>query len=299
MTFSIVAADPAAGDWGVAVASKFPAVGAVVPWARAGVGAVATQAWANTDYGPEVLALLSSDAPAADALAEVTGRDPGAAQRQAGVVDRAGRAATFTGPGCTTWAGGVTGDGFACQGNILTGPEVVEEMAGAYAETSGDLVDRLLAALEAGERAGGDRRGKQSAALLVVREGGGYEGRNDRYVDLRVDDHEEPVRELRRVFTVFDREFLIRVDPLLPVTAELVADLQRRLAALGRYAGPIGGPLDDATRAALAGFAGDVNLESKVRQDDQVYESLVREIRDLTPEVLPEGPTGPGRPDQR
>ena len=193
MTFSIVAADTAAGDLGIAVASKFPAVGAVVPWARAGAGAVATQASANTSYGPEGISFMASGMGARDALDALLEADDGSEHRQAGFVDANGGAATFTGSECMPWAGGITGEGFACQGNILTGEDVVRELARAFIHAEG-LSDRLLAALVAGDAAGGDRRGRQSAALLVVRDGGGYEGRNDRYVDLRVDDHVDPSR---------------------------------------------------------------------------------------------------------
>ena len=284
-TFSIVAASPSAGDWGVAVASKFPAVGSVVPWARAGVGAVATQAWANVAFGPEALALLAAGSAAEDVLGAIVAGDDGREHRQVGMVDAAGRAATFTGSRCMAWAGGLTGDGFACQGNILAGPQVVEAMAEAFTDATGDLVDRLLGALKAGDEAGGDRRGKQSGALLVVREGGGYEGRNDRYIDLRVDDHTEPVHELRRVFAVFDREYLVRDDPLLPRSAALVEEIQRRLRALGHYDGAINGLLDEATRAALGTFAAQNNLEGRLRTDDLLSEALIRELRDVTPEV--------------
>ena len=200
MTFSIVGADLEKGDWGVAVASKFPAVGAVVPWARAGVGAVATQSWANTTYGPEGLALMGSGVTAQDALDQLVDADEQKQERQAGFVDARGRAATFTGTGCSDWAGGVTGTTFAAQGNILAGAAVVDQMAAAFTSADGDLCDRLLAALVAGDQAGGDRRGRQSAALLVVREGGGYEGGNDRYIDLRVDDHPDAVVEMVRLF---------------------------------------------------------------------------------------------------
>jgi len=171
MTFSIVACDPANGDLGIAVASKFPAVGAVVPWARAGVGAVATQSWANTDFGPEGLQLMGSGLPAASALDAVLEPDEDREERQVGFVDASGEAASFTGANCMNWAGGVTGDGFAAQGNILAGERVVDELARVFGSTDGDLCDRLLAALLAGDAAGGDRRGKQSAALLVVRAG--------------------------------------------------------------------------------------------------------------------------------
>ena len=200
MTFSIVAFDPANGDLGVAVASKFPCVGAVVPWAKAGVGAVATQAWANTDFGPDGLRLMAGGMPAGPALDAVLEGDDGRDERQVGFVDAAGGAATFTGSGCAEWAGGVSGEHFAAQGNILAGAGVVDAMARAFGSADGELCDRLLTALMAGDAAGGDRRGRQSSALLVVRDRGGYEGRNDRYIDLRVDDHPDAPAELGRLF---------------------------------------------------------------------------------------------------
>ena len=285
MTFSIVAADLEKGDWGVAVASKFPAVGAVVPWARAGIGAVATQSWANTTYGPEGLALMEAGASAHQALESLVDADELKADRQAGFVDAQGQAATFTGETCSDWAGGVTGEGFAAQGNILAGAVVIDQMALVFATTQGDLCDRLLAALIAGDQAGGDRRGRQSAALLVVRKGGGYEGGNDRYIDLRVDDHPDAVTEMVRLFAVWDDTMLVRNDPLLAASAELVADVQRRLSALGRFHGEPSGVLDQATRDGLEDFAGTYNLEGRLREDDQLSQLLVREIRDLTPEL--------------
>jgi uncharacterized Ntn-hydrolase superfamily protein len=285
VTFSIVAADPAAGDWGVAVASKFPAVGAVVPYARAGVGAVATQAWGNTSFGPDGLDLMASGVSARDALGRVLSADDGREDRQAGFVDALGRAETFTGSRCMDWAGGISGEGFAAQGNILVGDRVVADMAAAFTSTEGDLCDRLLAALVAGDRSGGDRRGKQSAALLVVRAGGGYEGRNDRYIDCRVDDHPEATAELVRLFGVWDDTMLVRNDPLLPATPDLVRELQRRLRALGAYEGEETGTLDAATLEALAEWAGAGNLEGRLRDDDQISQQLVREIRDVTPEL--------------
>jgi len=287
MTFSIVAADPEAGDWGVAVASRFPCVGAVVPWARAGVGAVATQSWANTAFGPDGLALMHEGVPAEETLRRLVEADEGREDRQVGLVDAAGRAATFTGSTCMDWAGGATGRGFAAQGNILVGEEVVGALSRTFAEADGDLCDRLLAALLAGDAAGGDRRGRQSAALLVVREGGGYEGRNDRYIDLRVDDHPDAPAELARLFDVWDTTMLIRNDPLLAATSELIADLQRRLAALGKQPGDASGVFDDRTRAALAEWAGEHNLEGRLRDDDQISNLLIAEIRDVTPELSP------------
>ena len=285
MTFSIAAADPSGGDWGVAVASKFPAVGVVVPWARADVGAVATQSYANTSFGWRGLDLMAEGASAEQALEALLGDDDDREQRQVGLVDGRARAATFTGSGCMPWAGGRTGDDYACQGNILVGPEVVDAMADAFEGAEGDLVDRLLSALLAGDAAGGDRRGRQSAALVVARAEGGYGGYTDRYVDLRVDDHPDATRELARLFEVWDRDMLIRNDPLLPADAALVSDLQRRLAALGRFDGGPTGRYDEETRQAIADFAGEQNLEGKLRDDEQIYESIVREIRDVTPEI--------------
>ena len=285
MTFSIVAADTETGDWGIAVASKFPCVGAVVPWARAGVGAVATQSWANTSFGPDGLGLMGDGIDAQKALDRLLEADDGREDRQVGFVDGSGGAATFTGSKCMDWAGGMTGDGFAAQGNILAGEAVVSELARAYIQTEGDLCDRLLAALVAADAAGGDKRGRQSAALLVVRVGGGYEGRNDRYIDLRVDDHIDPINELLRIFQVWDDSMLVRNDPLLASDPELVADLQRRLRALGRYDGEASGSYDDPTREALDGWAGEYNLEGRIRDDDLISQLLVREIRDVTPEI--------------
>lgn len=285
MTFSIVAADVGSGDLGIAVASKFPSVGAVVPWARAGAGAVATQSWANTAFGTQGLDLMGSGLSARTTLDRLLAADEGREKRQVGLVDARGRAATFTGTECMTWAGGVTGEGFACQGNILVGEEVITAMAEAFAKAGGDLVDRLLSALIAGDAAGGDRRGRQSAALLVVRQAGGYEGGNDRYVDVRVDDHPAAVSELARVFDVYERELLVRNDPLLPADAELVSEIQRRLAGRGDYAGSVTGVMDGATRAALASFAGEFNLEGRLRDDDHLSETLLRELRDLTSEI--------------
>ena len=282
MTFSIAGCDLEAGDWGVAVASKFPAAGAVVPWARAEVGAVATQSWANTSFGPGGLELMGGGLGAEETLERLLEDDDGREQRQVGLVDAAGRPATFSGSGCMDWYGGRTGPGYACQGNILAGSGVVEAMAEAFEGTAGDLLDRLLAALLAGDRAGGDRRGRQSAALLVVRERGGYGGWNDRYADLRVDDHPDAPAELARVVETYDRELLVRSDALLEADPELVADLQRGLAALGRYAGEPTGAYDHATREAIAAFAGEYNLEERLRDDELLSEALVREIRDLT-----------------
>jgi uncharacterized Ntn-hydrolase superfamily protein len=200
-TFSIVTHDPDRKEWGVAVASRYLAVGAVVPWAKAGVGAVATQAAANITYGPKGLELLDRGKTAEETIQALTEQDKGKAFRQLGVVDAQGTPATYTGERCLAWAGGRTGKHYACQGNILTGEDVVKAMSEAFEEAKGPLAWKMMAALEAGEKAGGDKRGKQSAAILVVREGSGPNGLGDRYLDFRVDDHETPVQELARILT--------------------------------------------------------------------------------------------------
>jgi uncharacterized Ntn-hydrolase superfamily protein len=206
-TFSIAAFDPETKELGVAVQSKFIAVGAVVPWARAGVGAVATQAFANTTFGPRGLELLEKGVPPDEALVRLLEADRGRERRQVGLVNARGESATFTGSQCNAWAGGIAGENYCVQGNILAGEEVVKAMEKGFRQAGGDLGDRLIAALQAGQDAGGDARGKQSAALLVVREGWGYAGLNDRYRDVRVDDHVEPIVELKRVYELHRRIF--------------------------------------------------------------------------------------------
>ena len=255
MTFSIVARDPANGDLGVAVASRFLAVGSVVPWARAAAGAIATQALANVTYGPDGLAALDGGADAATALARLVEADDGRSERQLGIVDAHGGAASHTGTGCLAWAGGRVTDGVAVQGNILVGPEVVDAMLSAFGAASGPLPDRLLTALLAGDRAGGDARGRQSAALLVVRAGGGYGGTTDRWIDLRVDDHADPVPELRRLFDVW-RLLSERPEPgdLVPIDASLAAELRERLTEAG-WAPGRDDPFAATIRGALAGVS--------------------------------------------
>ena len=207
-TFSIVARDPATGELGVAVASRFFAVGSVVPWAQAGVGAVATQAYANTTFGPRGLDLMREGLTPDSALARLVGSDDNPGRRQAGMVDFSGKSATYTGAGCNAWAGGRSGPNYAVQGNILAGEAVVVAMEKAFRQTKGTLADRLYAALLAGEAEGGDSRGKQSAALLVVRKGAGYGGYTDRAIDIRVDDHLEPFVELGRLLAMAQVNYL-------------------------------------------------------------------------------------------
>lgn len=281
-TFSIVGYDPEKGDLGVAVASKFVAVGAIVPWAKANVGAIATQAWANVSYGPRGLELLAKGLTAEEVLEKLLENDEMREHRQVGIVDKFGNAAAFTGKECFPWAGHIVGEHFTAQGNILAGEEVVEKMAKAFETTKGELVDKLLAALKAGDDAGGDRRGKQSAAIIVVREKGGYGGYTDRYVDLRVDDHKEPVRELIRIFKIWDLTLLSREDPSDVVKIEDVAEkLQVALRKLGFYKGEITGKADEATLKALEDFIMINNFENKMRDDGYIWGSIYRYILEL------------------
>jgi uncharacterized Ntn-hydrolase superfamily protein len=263
MTFSIVGRSADGVAHGVAVASKFLAVGAAVPAAQAQVGALATQSYANLAYRPQGLALLGTGVAAAEVVAGLTAADPGRAQRQLGVVGAAGDGATFTGDECHGWAGGVAGDGYAIQGNILVGPQVVDEMRAAWLSTEDSrLARRLLAALGAGDAAGGDRRGRQSAALLVVAKGRGYGGTSDVVVDLRVDDHPDPVGELARLLDLHTLYF-DRPDPdTLVDLAEALADEVCGLLAAAGY------PARDGSAAALdtalAAWAGVANLEERL-----------------------------------
>ena len=272
MTFSIVARDPDTDDLGVAVASKFLAVGSVVPWARAGVGAVATQALANVRYGPDGLVALASGVLAQPVLDALIGADPGAAQRQLGIVDALGGAATYTGAGCLPWAGGRTGPGYAVQGNILAGPHVVEAIVEAFVAAGGPLPDRLLAALLAGDRAGGDRRGRQSAALLVVRANGGYGEGDDRWIDLRVDDHPDPVPELLRIRGVW-RVLMERPEPgdLLAIDAAIATEIRRRLTLLGWA--PDAAGADEAFRARMRAELAGVSRIGVARPPSDAWDS--------------------------
>jgi uncharacterized Ntn-hydrolase superfamily protein len=278
MTFSIVAWDPNAKpspEWGVAVASKFLAVGAVVPWLSADVGALATQALANLAYGPDGLALLADGNDALTTVERLTSADEDRDDRQLGVVDRNGVAASYTGSRCFDWAGGKVGDGYCCQGNILVGPEVVDAMQAAFEATKGDLGTRLLAALAAGDEAGGDRRGRQSAAINVVREGGGYGGGIDVVVDLRVDDHPDPVPELHRLYRMQGLYFphpdsLEFIDIDGPLADEL-----RELLGLVRS----GIGYDDDLKQALLKFVGTENLEERWTDEAKIERAVLDFLR--------------------
>ncbi len=266
-TFSIVACDLKARAWGVAVASKFPAVGAVVPWARAAAGAVATQALANTSYGPRGLEMMAGGLSVEDTLQKLLARDADREQRQVGLVDAHGHAASFTGRDCMEWCGGLTGRGYAIQGNLLTGAEVVQQMEHTYLDTHGELPERLFAALEAGSRAGGDRRGRQSAALYVAREKGGYGGHNDRWIDLRVDDHINPIPRLGELLEL--QRLYFGKSPKserIKLQGQAVKDLQTIMKGLGYYT-PVDAVYDDTTREAFRVFIHNENFEDRADPD--------------------------------
>jgi len=271
-TYSIVACDLDAGQWGVAVQSKFLAVGSLVSWAEPHVGAVATQALANPRYGPDGLALLRERLPAQEVVERLTADDDGRAHRQLGVVDAHGNGATYTGAECMDWAGGVAGPGFAAQGNILVGADTVEALAGTFADTQGaPLASRLLDCLAAAQRAGGDRRGQQSAALLVVQQDAGYAGLSDVLVDLRVDDHPAPIEELARLYHMHDLLFGTTPDERwLTVDDGLRAELTERLARLG-YEGELG--------RAFSAWAGTENLEERVTGIERIDPVVLAELR--------------------
>jgi uncharacterized Ntn-hydrolase superfamily protein len=256
-TYSIVACDLAAGQWGVAVQSKFLAVGSVVPWAEPHVGAIATQSYANPRYGPEGLALLREGRSAEETVAALTAADEGRADRQVGVVDGRGRAATFTGSECHDWAGGRTGQGYAAQGNILVSRETVDALAETFEQNGHlSLAERLVECLAAAQAAGGDRRGQQSASLLVVEKDAGYAKLSDVVVDLRVDDHETPITELRRLYGLHNELFGVTPpEDWVTVDESLGAELRDRLVRLG---------YDDELSKALGDWAGTENLEERV-----------------------------------
>jgi uncharacterized Ntn-hydrolase superfamily protein len=272
-TYSIVACDLGAGQWGVATQSKFLAVGSVVPWAEARAGAIATQSYANPSYGPDGLRLLRDGLSAEDAVARLTEADEGRDQRQLGIVDGQGAAATFTGGGCHEWAGGLTGPCFAAQGNILVSGDTVDALAETFAATAGaPLAERLLACLVAAQAAGGDRRGQQSAALLVVEQGAGYARLSDTLVDLRVDDHERPIDELSRLYGIHQALFgrTARED-WVEVDDGLATELRDRLTRLG---------YEEELSAAFRRWSGNENLEERVDGVERIDPVVLRALRE-------------------
>lgn len=276
-TFSIVAYDPGRQEWGVAVQSKFMACAAVVSWARASAGAVATQSYANMAYGSDGLDLMAGGASAVEAIRIVTEADADRDQRQVGMVDRQGNAAAYTGAGCHDWAGHIVGDGFACQGNILI-PGTVEAMVAEFERQRsgpGELADWLVATLAAGQEAGGDSRGRQAAGVLVVRENGGYGGNNDRYLDLRVDDDPYPIRKLGELVRMHHL-FFGEVDPdMLVPLADAAGDIQQILIKAKEFDGPATGEFDAVTRSALRSLVGKENLEERWDGQGDMIDSMV------------------------
>jgi uncharacterized Ntn-hydrolase superfamily protein len=272
-TYSIAACDLKRGEWGVGVQSKFLAAGSIVPWAEPGVGAVATQALANPRYGPDGLAHLRDGLSADETVLALVEADEGRDDRQVGIVDVQGRAATYTGKACLDWAGGRSGPGYAAQGNILVSEETVAGLVQGFEAGPGrPLAERLLEALAAAQLAGGDRRGQQAAGLLVVQKDGGYGGMDDVLVDLRVDDHAEPVAELKRLYGM--HQLLFGKTPAgewLPVDEALAEELRGRLTALG-YA-------DASLEKAFNQWAGTANLEDRVTGVDRIDPVVLDELR--------------------
>jgi len=271
-TYSIVACDLAAGHWGVAVQSKFLAVGSICPWAEPHVGAISTQSYANPRYGPDGLALLREGLSADEVVERLTAADDDRAQRQLGIVDGQGRSASYTGDGCHEWAGGRAGACYAAQGNILVSAATVDALAETFETTDGQPLDlRLLGCLDAAQAAGGDRRGQQSASLLVVEQDGGYAKLSDILVDLRVDDHPRPLEELRRIHGIHGQLFgKTPRSEWIDVDTPLAAELQGRLARLG-----YDGDLSD----ALIRWAGNENLEERVDGADRLDPVVLDALR--------------------
>jgi uncharacterized Ntn-hydrolase superfamily protein len=274
-TYSIAACDLDASQWGVAVQSKFLSVGSVVPWAAPGVGAIATQAYANPRYGPDGLALLEQGLGAEAVVQQLVAADEGRDERQVGVVDARGSSASWTGPGCNEWAGHRTGPSYAAQGNILVGPETVDALAETFEATAGlRLEQRLIECLAAAQLAGGDRRGQQSASLLVVQRDGGYAHLSDVLVDLRVDDHEHPIDELRRIYALHHRLFGVtpRAD-WQPLEGALRDEVVERLVRLGH---------EGELAAALPSWAGVENLEERVDGADAIDPIVLEALREVS-----------------
>ena len=279
-TFSIVARDPANGDLGVAVQSKFPNVRVAVPYAKAGVGAVATQSFSNSDFGTKGLDLLALGATPQEVLTIVSRDDADLQDRQVGIVDAKGRSATFTGKKCFDWAGGRTGPDYAIQGNILVSEATVDAMEKAFLGTRGSLADRLLAAIRAGAEAGGDKRGRQSAALVVVRQGASYDAKSDRYIDISVYDAKDPIAEIFRLYELQKVHFE-RSDPkdVIPIAGADAVYLQKVLAKRGVHKGRTDGVWDEASTNALADYMGWENYDTRIRRDGKIDRKILELIR--------------------
>lgn len=270
-TFSIVGRDPETGELGIAVQSKFLAVGSAVAWAKSGAGAIATQALANLDYGEIGLKLLEKGYSAEKTLAALLAMDDGREDRQIGIVDNSGNSVTYTGSGCFDWAGGICGENFACQGNILVSEATVAAMAETFRNTGGSLARRLVKALDKAQDAGGDKRGRQSAALLVVKEKGSYGGFNDRYIDLRVDDDPEPIKRLINLLELHELYFnKTQEGEILQLNEENIKRLQQALKKLGYYTGEADGIYDAAAKASYINFCRMENFEERLSDEDTV-----------------------------
>ena len=269
-TYSIVACDLATSQWGVAVQSKFLSVGSVVPWAEPHVGAIATQAYANPRYGPDGLRLLREGLSADEVVARLTEADDGRDERQLGVVDSRGKAAAYTGSDCMEWAGHRVGECYSAQGNILVSAETVDALAVTFESTEGDTLERrLIDCLAAAQVAGGDRRGQQSASLLVVEQNGGYAQLSDVIVDLRVDDHPKPIEELRRLYGLHFRLFGVTPsEDWLPLDDALSLEVDERIAKLGY----------DSLRA----WAGVENLEERLGDGDEIDPVVLEALREAS-----------------
>lgn len=283
-TFSIVASDPETEELGIAVESKFIAVGAVVPWAKAGVGAVATQSWANTSFGPRGLELLEAGVSPEEALEKMLENDKGKELRQVGMVDAKGNSASFTGSQCFAWSGGVTGKNYACQGNILVGEETVTSMAKTFEAAEGDLATRLLKALDAGQEAGGDSRGKQSASLLVVKPAGGYGGFNDRYIDLRVDDHPDPIKELIRLHKLYALYFYkTKPENVLKIEEARAENIVAALNKLGYHDQAYSGTWTKPDQEALKKYYLTENFDERIAEDgfidSEVLDFMMQQVK--------------------
>ncbi|MFW6271061.1 MAG: DUF1028 domain-containing protein [Bacillota bacterium] len=278
-TFSITGFDPETGELGIAVQSKFLAVGSVVPWAEAEVGAIATQSLANVSYGPEGLKLLKEGKTPEEVIEILIENDDESELRQVGIVDAEGNSATFTGEGCYEWAGGITGDNFAAQGNILVDKETVKAMADTFQSAEGTLAERLVAGLIAGQKQGGDKRGRQSAALYVVKEEGGYGGYNDHYIDLRVDDHPTPIKELKRLLDIFYLYFGDKEVESVKIEGELIKEIKENLSVLGHYSGKINQEWDSNIKKSLQDYYQTENFEERDHEEGYIDKDILDYMR--------------------
>ncbi|WP_394121491.1 DUF1028 domain-containing protein [Planococcus donghaensis] len=277
-TFSIVAADPETGEVGVAVQSKFLAVGSVVPWAKADVGAVATQSWANTAFGPEGLKLLEKGLTPEEVIDKLVADDPGRSLRQVAIINSNGEASAFTGDECYDWAGHKVGKHHSCQGNILVSEKTVSEMSRAFEESDGPLAERMLTAISAAQQAGGDSRGKQSAAVYVLQKGAGYGGYNDVKVDLRVDDHPEPIEELQRLYELH-KMYAAPSEEKLAIEGDVLETVVEKLVEIGLLASADHSSYDVKVKEALKTFVLRENFDDHWSEDALIDETVLNYLK--------------------